>query len=74
MPSISLTPDSKFLLTGNIEGSVLVYEVEGGEKIATYSGHHKPCKLVKFAPFHVMFVSIAESVIFWAPKMFENMF
>ena len=41
--TISFTPDSKFLLTGKMDGSVLIYEVESGEKIATYSGHHKPC-------------------------------
>ena len=69
-----MTPDAQFLLTGSFDGSVVIYEVEGAEKIATYTGHHKPCSTVQFSPNHVMFVSVAESIIFWAPKFFENMF
>jgi len=72
--TISFTPDSKFLLTGKMDGSVLIYEVESGEKIATYSGHHKPCVQVLFSPSHVMFSSAGDSVILWTPKSFDKIF
>ena len=68
----SFTPDSRFLLNGDEEGSVRIYNIEKGCEIAKYSSHIKACKCVKFSPCFVMFASACQNVILWIPKFWDK--
>ncbi len=72
LPKFSFTPDSKFILTGGQDGMVRVFEAESGIEISKYTAHSKFCKMVKFSPRYLLFVSVAENLIFWIPKFWEN--
>lgn len=68
----SFSPDSRFLLSGEEDGSLKIYDVEKGTEIARYSNHVGPCLCVKFSPAHVLFVSACHKIILWIPKYWEK--
>lgn len=65
------TPDGKFLLVGLVNGKIVVYDTENGERISKYEGHSQQCQMIAFSPTHVFFVTGSDTLIFWGPQIYH---
>ena len=68
----SFSPDSRFLLNGDGDGSLKVFNLEKRCEIAKYSSHVGPCLCVKFSPTSVLLASACQNVILWIPKFWDK--
>lgn len=71
-PEATFSSDSRWILAGGEEGTVRVFEAQGGcEEVASLWGHIGPCMLVRFARNFLMFASACQNLVFWIPKHWE---
>ncbi len=47
--SVTFSPDSKFLATGDTNGEVCLWQVEDGKKLSTYTGHTSWVRSISFS-------------------------
>lgn len=64
----SLTPDSKFLVSGSENGLVHLWSLQGLEKIAELSGHIEKSQCLKFSPKQCLLVSGGRNIFWWIPR------
>ena len=67
----SFSADSRYVIGGSDDGSILVWDVDSGSQIAKLEGHVKPCRNVKFSSNFVMMASACQNVILWIPKFWS---
>ena len=68
---VSFTPDSKAIVGGSEDGTILVWDIEKRIEVCKLEGHIKPSRHVKFSPTHVMMASACQNVLFWIPKFID---
>jgi len=62
----SLTPNSKFILSGSENGFVHVWS-SAGEEVAKLTSHIEKVSFVKFSPKHCLMASAGRNVTLWLP-------
>jgi COMPASS component SWD2 len=68
---VSFTPDSKFIVGGSEDGTILVWDIEKRIEVCKLEGHIKPSRHIKFSPTFVMMASACQNVLFWIPKFHD---
>lgn len=68
----SFSPDSRFLVSGEEDASLKIYDAEKGTEIARYANHAGACLCAKFSPAHALLASACHKIILWIPKYWEK--
>lgn len=64
------TPDSKYVLKGNSEGSIRCWNRGTTELVRAWDGHHSgPVRCLKFNPTHLSFASTCSKLNLWIPRL-----
>jgi len=68
---VSFTPDSKYLLGGSDDGTIIVWSLDPNDsykQVATLEGHAGPVSCVKWNPLYLECASACSNVVFWEPS------
>eukprot|EP00002_Diphylleia_rotans_P001281 TRINITY_DN10715_c0_g1_i1.p1 TRINITY_DN10715_c0_g1~~TRINITY_DN10715_c0_g1_i1.p1 ORF type:complete len:314 (+),score=56.91 TRINITY_DN10715_c0_g1_i1:55-996(+) len=66
----TFSPDGSSIISGSQSGSLHVWSVRSGEKVAEWTGHQAPSQCVRWNPRKWMVASGCQHLAFWLP--FEN--
>jgi COMPASS component SWD2 len=61
----SFTPDSKYVMSGTSDGSVVTFDAQSGEEVARWTGHAGPVTNVRWTPQTMMAASTCFNTMFW---------
>lgn len=68
----TITPDNRYIMSGNEDGSIWGWNRETGKTIARFEGHTTAPLLVKFNPRLALMASAASSTLaFWQPSPYQ---